>query len=390
MNRVALLGATGSVGGAALEVMRRHPERFRPSVLTAHRNAEALDRLARELDPDFVVLASEPDAAFEPRWEGEWRIGEAEVARAAGFEGADTVINALVGVAGLESTLEALRAGKRLALANKESLVAGGDLVLEAWRAGGGEMIPVDSEHSAVHQCLAGADASTVRRIILTASGGPFRERPVETFEAIRPADALDHPTWSMGSKITVDSATLANKALEVIEGHYLFGVPYDRLDVVVHPSSIVHSMVEFRDGSTVAQLGFPTMEVPILYALAYPERIEDGASPFDPVEASPLVFEPIRREAFPLFELGIEAGVAGGALPVVYNAANEVAVAAFLAGRLEFVRMADVVEATLTEFGADPLRSLEAVRRTDRAARRVAEQEIERRGARNLPAAGG
>ncbi|MGW8283491.1 MAG: 1-deoxy-D-xylulose-5-phosphate reductoisomerase, partial [Gemmatimonadota bacterium] len=230
-----------------------------------------------------------------PRWGGEWRVGAEQVAAAAGVE-AGIVVNALVGYAGLESTLVALNSGRRLALANKESLVAGGDLVLEAWRAGGGELIPVDSEHSAIHQCLAGRPADEVSRLILTASGGPFRSLPSDRFGSVQPEDALAHPTWNMGDKISIDSATLANKALEVIEAHLLFGIPYDRIEVVVHPPSIVHSFVEFRDGSTIAQMGHPSMEVPILYALSAPERLPNEFRPFDPVADGPLQFEPLRH----------------------------------------------------------------------------------------------
>jgi 1-deoxy-D-xylulose-5-phosphate reductoisomerase len=387
---VAVLGATGSIGQAALNVIRRHPERFRVAVLSAHRRAGELDELALEFNPDFVILSAEPPASFAPRWGGEWQAGSQKISEAAAAPGVDTVINALVGIAGLETTLEALRAGKRLALANKESLVAGGELVLEAWRAGGGELIPVDSEHSAVHQCLAGAGDATVSRLILTASGGPFRDWPLEDFEWIRPEDALAHPTWDMGAKISIDSATLANKALEVIEGHYLFGTPFERIDVVVHPSSVVHSMVEFHDGSTLAQLGYPTMEIPILYALGHPVRLLDRHTPFDPVAASPLVFENLRLDAFPMFRLGVEAGKAGGPLPVAFNAANEVVVDAFLHQRLGFTAMPKVVEHTLGHFGSDPLRGVDEVWAVDREARRIATESIGIRTGRNMPYVGG
>ena len=371
--RVAVLGATGSIGESALEVIRRHPDRFRVAALSAHRQAERLDRLALEFSPDFVVLTDTPDRGFRPEWRGEWRSGDSALMDAVADDGVDIVLNALVGIAGLGATLGALEAGKRLALANKESLVAGGELVLEANRRGGGELIPVDSEHSAIHQCLGGSDASDVARLILTASGGPFRERSPEDFDAIRPEDALAHPTWDMGAKITIDSATLANKALEVIEAHHLFGVPFDRIEVVVHPTSIVHSMVELRDGSVLAQLGFPTMEIPIAHALTWPECVAEHRVGFDPVRASPLVFEPLRHEAFPMFGIGVEAGRQGGELPVAYNAANEVAVAAFLDGKLRFSDLPRVVEAVLGVFSATPLPDVESVWRIDRAAREAA-----------------
>jgi 1-deoxy-D-xylulose-5-phosphate reductoisomerase len=377
---VTLLGATGSIGRSTLRVVARHPDRFRIVALTAARRAESLDALALDVDPDFVVLARGQSTEFEPRWTGEWRYGPEHLAAAAAGVESGIVVNALVGYAGLESTLAALRSGRRLALANKESLVAGGELVLEAWRAGGGELVPVDSEHSAIHQCLVGRPTEEVSRLILTASGGPFRSLPADRFASIKPEDALAHPTWSMGDKITVDSATLANKALEVIEAHLLLGVPYDRIDVVVHPPSIVHSFVEFRDGSTIAQMGHPSMEVPILYALAAPERLPNEFRSFDPIADGPLEFEPVREAEFPMFRLGVAAGRAGGTQPAAYNAANEIAVRAFLDHELSFPGIAAVVETVLTEMEPRPVRSLEDVEAVDLEARARA-----REAARNL-----
>ncbi len=375
---MVVLGATGSIGRSTLNVIRRHADCFRVVGLTANNNAIELDRLASEFEPEFVALAGEPSSATTG-WAGEWRFGSDHVATAAAAPGADIVVNGLVGIAGLEATLEALRAGKRLALANKESLVAGGDLVLEAWRGGGGELIPVDSEHSAIFQCLAGRPAEEVYRMTLTASGGPFRTTPAAGFSAIRPSDALAHPTWNMGDKITIDSATLANKALEVIEAHYLFGVDYDRIEVVVHPDSVVHCLLEFRDGSTLAQLGVPTMEVPVCYALFHPERPADLFERFDPVAASPLVFERIRDDDFPMFRLGVDAGRAGGSYPAAYNAANEAAVRAFLEGRIDFPAIARVVEEALAVASAAPVPTLSDVWRIDAAARQRAEESIAR-----------
>ena len=377
MKRVAVLGATGSVGAGALEVIRRHPDRFRVTVLTAHRNREALDALALEWDPEFVVLGTPPPIGFTPRWSGEWRVGPDALEDAACSPRADLVLNALVGFAGLGPTLAALGAGKRLALANKESLVAGGDLVLRALSEGGGELLPVDSEHSAVHQCLAGRPAAEIARITLTASGGPFRTWPAERLAAVRPADALKHPTWAMGSKITIDSATLANKALEVIEAHTLFGIPYEHIDVVVHPTSIVHSVVEFRDGSSLAQLGRPSMEIPILWALGYPEHLDDArVEPgFDPIRDGPLEFEPVREDVFPLFRAGVAAGEAGGEFPVAFNAANEVAVERFLAGQVGFEELSGVVLRTLEGFSSRAIESVEDVRRIDARARGIARE---------------
>jgi len=367
---VTLLGATGSIGRSTLRVVARHPDRFRIVALTAARRAEFLDELARDVEPEFVVLAHGRPGEFDPEWTGEWRYGpDALAAAAAGVE-SGIVVNALVGFAGLKSTLSALQSGRRLALANKESLVAGGELVLEAWRSGGGELVPVDSEHSAIHQCLVGRPTEEVSKLVLTASGGPFRSLPADQFQSIRPEDALAHPTWSMGDKITVDSATLANKALEVIEAHLLFGVPYDRIDVVVHPPSIVHSFVEFRDGSTIAQMGHPSMEIPILYALAAPERLPNEFRSFDPIADGPLEFEPVREIEFPMFGLGVAAGRAGGTQPAVYNAANEVAVRAFLDHELSFVGIAAVVETVLTEMDPRPVSSLSDVEAADSEAR--------------------
>ena len=359
MRGVAVLGSTGSIGASTLNVLRRHPDRFRLVALTAGSNAALLGQQISEWQPRFAGLVS-----------GE---GPACLLEAATHPEADIVVNAVVGFAGLAATLAALRAGKRVALANKESLVVAGELVRAAADAGGGELVPVDSEHSAVLQCLAGREAS-LRRLILTASGGPFREWPEERLQEASVAEALRHPTWRMGSKISVDSATLANKAMEVIEAHHLFGLPFDRVDVVVHPQSIVHALVELADGSVLAQLGFPSMEQPILYALSHPERIEDTSSRrFDPVAAGALTFEPLRREVFRAFEAGIEAGARGGTAPAVFNAANEVAVEAFLGGRIRFGRIAAVIEETLERQETEPAGSLEAVQQADRAARAVA-----------------
>jgi 1-deoxy-D-xylulose-5-phosphate reductoisomerase len=367
---VTLLGATGSIGRSTLRVVSRHSDRFHIVALTAASKAEALDALACEMDPEFVVLARGQPSEYTPRWTGEWKYGPDQLAAAAAGTESGIVVNALVGYAGLQSTLRALQSGRRLALANKESLVAGGELVLEAWRSGGGDLVPVDSEHSAIHQCLVGRPAEEVSKLVLTASGGPFRALPADQFASIRPEDALAHPTWSMGDKITVDSATLANKALEVIEAHLLFGVPYDRIDVVVHPPSIVHSFVEFRDGSTIAQMGHPSMEIPILYALAAPERLPNEFRSFDPIADGPLEFESVREAAFPMFGLGVAAGRAGGTQPAVYNAANEVAVRAFLDHELSFPGIPAVVETVMTDMAPRPVRSLADLEAADLEAR--------------------
>lgn len=376
---VSILGATGSIGTSAFAVLDRHPERFRAVALTAHRSARGLAELADRYRPELAVLAGDGMDRVSGGGSGtRWESGREALIEAATHPDAEIVLNALVGAAGLEPTLAALRAGKRVALANKESLVCGGSLVLEAAREGGGELIPVDSEHSAIFQCLAGCSGVEARRLVLTASGGPFRSFAPERLAEVSPADALRHPTWDMGAKITIDSATLANKALEVIEAHFLFGVPYDRIEAVVHPQSIIHSMVEFVDGSVLAQLGFPTMEIPILHALSYPERLPYECRRFDPVAAGDLTFEPVREDCFPTFRLGVAAGRAGGTAPAVFNAANEVAVAAFLEGRLSFPGIASVIDEALSRWDGQNKLSLDAVLDADSRARDVTETFIQ------------
>jgi len=363
---VAILGSTGSIGTAALRVLERHSDRFRVSALTAFNNAPLLEEQSARYAPSFVGIVNNGAPAHR-----RWTTGPHCLVEAATRDDVDIVLNAVVGAAGLDATLAALEAGKRVALANKESLVMAGELAADAARRGGGEIIPVDSEHSAILQCLAGRPSSEVRRIVLTASGGPFRDWTRERLEQATVDDALCHPTWRMGRKITIDSATLANKALEVIEAHFLFGVPYDRIEVVVHPQSIVHSFVEFVDGSVLAQLGTPSMELPVLYALTHPDRVEDaGVRPYDPVASSPLTFERVREDDFPALRLGIEAGRRGGASPAIFNAANEEAVALFLDGHITFTDIPRTVEAALVELGSLAAGSRDALLAADDAAR--------------------
>ena len=350
----------------------RHPERFKVVGLAADRSIEALATLVAEHNPEVAVLAEgEALAAQADLPPTRWESGHAAVVALAEHPDVDVVVNAVVGSAGLESTLATLRAGKRLALANKESLVAGGPLVIEAAEEGGGEIVPIDSEHSAILQCLQGCDRGAIQRIVLTASGGPFRSVSLESLATVSPAQALQHPTWDMGAKITIDSATLANKALEVIEAHFLYGLTYDRIDAVVHPQSVVHSFVEFVDGSVLAQMGFPTMELPILYALTYPERLADTElRTFDPVQASPLTFDEIDLSRFRMFALGVEAGRAGGTLPAVYNAANETAVQLFLEERIGFLEMGEMVDAAMSRHSVSPIEHVSDVVEADRDAR--------------------
>ncbi len=363
MRGVAILGSTGSIGKSALKVLGRQREQFRVVALTARQNRAALERQSAEWRPGLVGLTSER--------------GPELLVEAASHPDVDIVLNAVVGSAGLDATLAALRAGKRVALANKETLVMAGDLIRAAADAGGGELIPVDSEHSAVFQCVSGRE-SDLQRLILTASGGPFRDWEPARIRAATVAEALNHPTWQMGSKVSVDSASLVNKALELIEAHHLFGLGYDALEAVVHPQSIVHAFAEFCDGSVLAQLSFPSMELPILYALTHPGRLPDeGTRRFDPVAAGPLTFEPIRGEDFRAFGIGVAAGRAGGTAPAVFNASNEEAVAAFLQGRIPFGRIAETIERVLEAHRTEPVRDLETVRAADGWARAHAREVL-------------
>jgi 1-deoxy-D-xylulose-5-phosphate reductoisomerase len=366
---VAVLGSTGSIGTSALKVLARQRERFRVVALTAFGQRDRLEAQVAAFRPAFVGLVSGAGS------DG-WRAGRASLVEAVTRPDVDIVLNGIVGAAGLEATLAALQAGKRVALANKETLVMAGELVTRTARECGGEIVPVDSEHSAVLQCVSGRRPAELHRLILTASGGPFHSWEAERVRHATVDEALNHPTWRMGRKISVDSATLANKALEVIEAHFLFGLPYDRIEAVVHPQSIIHAFVEFVDGSVLAQLGFPNMELPILYALTYPDRVpDDGVTRFDPVAAGSLTFEPVRTEVFPALALGMQAGRDGGSAPAAFNAANEVAVAAFLAGRAPFGRIAEVIAMVLQEQIVTDVSSVAAVLEADAWARRRAEE---------------
>jgi 1-deoxy-D-xylulose-5-phosphate reductoisomerase len=368
---VAVLGSTGSIGRSTLAVLDRHRDRFRVVALTAHSNAELLQAQANAFGPVYVGVVN----GAAQRGPGA-RHGPGCLVEAATHPDVAIVVNGIVGAAGLEATLAALRAGKRVALANKETLVMAGELVTAAARAGGGEIVPVDSEHSAVLQCLAGRSASEVSRLVLTASGGPFRTWEPERIARASVAEALQHPTWKMGRKITVDSATLVNKALEVIEAHFLFGLGLHQVDVVIHPQSVVHAFVELVDGSVLAQLGFPNMELPILYALTHPHRVADsGPRRFDALAAGALTFEPVAPERFPAYALGRAAGITGGTSPATFNAANETAVELFLAGTIRFGRIAEIIEHVMASAERFPATSLDAVLEADRAARRRAQE---------------
>ena len=350
MKRVALLGATGSIGRQALEIVDSHPEL---ELVAAASGSQPIDGLA-----PLTQVGGNPVELLE----------RAEP---------DVVLNAVVGFAGLSATIWALEHGVDLALANKESLVAAGELALAARERGGGRLLPVDSEHSAAFQCLEGRAAETVHTLVLTGSGGPFRGRTREELEDVTPEEALAHPTWRMGPKITVDSATLANKGLELIEAHFLFGLDYHRIEVVLQPTSIVHALVRFRDGASLAHLGYPDMRVPISFALTYPERTETPVAPLDFSTGLVLEFEPPDTETFPMLALARDAGERGGTYPCAFNAANEVAVRAFLEERLSFLGIADTVEETLAAVDGAPARDLEGLVEADAEARKLAEREI-------------
>ncbi len=379
--QILLLGSTGSIGQNTLNCVRRHPGRFAIAGLAALRSHSRIVEQAREFGARWVALGEEP-AAREARvllGSGTDVAGGAraatELAESADY---DIMVNALVGSVGLAPTLAALHRGKRVALANKESLVVGGGLIQSLLSAGSGSLVPIDSEHSAVLQCLSGEERGAVESIVLTASGGPFRELPLERFATITPADALKHPTWSMGHKITIDSATLVNKGFEIIEAHHLFGLDYDHLRVWIHPQSIIHSLVEFHDGAVMAQLGLPDMEIPIQYALEYPTRLPIRGRRLDLTEIGSLSFSQPDMQRFPCLRLCIEAGRAGGAATVVLNAANEVAVHEFLNGSVPFTAIPQILQDALAWNQATDVATLEAVLNTDTATRRYVRQHLE------------
>ncbi|CAN5254376.1 1-deoxy-D-xylulose-5-phosphate reductoisomerase [soil metagenome] len=355
LKRIALLGATGSVGRQALEIVDAHPD---IQIVALASGSQPLGKLAAQHGVEHVQVGGDLTEILD---------------RAA----PDLVLNAVVGFAGVGATLWALERGVALALANKESLVAAGDLALAAWKRGGGLLLPVDSEHSAIFQCLEGRSAKMVDSLILTASGGPFRNHSLADLESVTVEDALAHPTWSMGRKITIDSATLANKGLELIEAHYLFELPYERIDVVVHPTSIVHSLVRFRDGAALAHVGYPDMRVPLSYALTYPERRATSVPALDLTTPLSLEFEPPDPDRFPLLPLAREAGKRGGTYPCAFNAANEVAVAAFLDERIGFVEIAPLVEDALDRADGNAVSDLPELVAADAAARRLAEGRL-------------
>lgn len=382
MRKIALLGSTGSIGTQALDVAARHADRFQIIALTANTNAEKLFAQARQFHPRMCGLVREPESIPDDLKHIDWVFGPECLKAAATLPEADDVLVSVVGFAGLPAVMDALGAGKRVLLANKEALVAGGALVTEAARKAGKPLLPVDSEHSAIFQCLRARDTNAPSRILLTASGGPFRTWRAEEIENATVEQALHHPNWSMGRKITIDSASMMNKALEIIEARWLFDMPPEKIDVLIHPQSIVHSMIEFADGGVLAQLGVPDMRLPILYAMAFPDRLETGAKPLDLAQIGSLTFEAPDRAKFPGMFLAYDALRAGGAACAMLNAANEVAVGAFLSGRIPFGRIWQLNRDTLEAAGDQPADSVEAVFAADALARRVAEGILTRTGA--------
>ena len=374
--RISILGATGSVGTSTLDLIERHPDRFQVVALTAARNVAALADAARRTGAKLAVIDDPvllPE--LEQRLEGSHcraASGRDALAEAAAGE-AEWVMAAIVGCAGLEPVMAAIEAGRTVGLANKESLVTAGELMITAARRSGAIILPVDSEHNAIFQCLADNRPCDVARLVLTASGGPFRERSREQMAEMTPAQAVAHPNWSMGAKISVDSATMMNKGLELIEAHHLFGLPSDRIDILVHPQSVIHSMVQYVDGSVLAQLGSPDMRIPIAHALAYPERMETPAAKLDLARIGSLSFEAPDIDRFPALRVAREALEAGGAAPVVLNAANEEAVAAFLGGRIGFLDIVRIVEEAVAQTSAAAPRSIAEVIDIDQAARALA-----------------
>lgn len=403
--RIGIFGSTGSIGASTLDVLARHPERFSVDVLVAHSRVDPLFEQVKRFSPATVGLvdagrraALEERLASLPAAQRPAVVaGQAAVDELAGDPALDTVVAAVVGTAGLGSTWNALAAGKRVLLANKESLVAAGELMLDVARRAGATLLPIDSEHNAIFQCLpadqaavvgrAGlvSDSNEIERLVLTASGGPFRERPLADFADITPDQACAHPNWSMGRKISVDSATMMNKGLEVIEAARLFGVSADRIEVLVHPESVIHSMVRFVDGSVIAELGEPDMRTPIAHALAWPERIESGVAPLDFGALAGLHFESPDPERFPALRLAFEALAAGGGMPLVMNAANEVAVAAFLGRRIGFMDIPAALQAAMTHFAGNAAagapETIEAVLAADREVRAWAASWCDARG---------
>lgn len=375
MRKLAILGSTGSIGTQALQVAALHADRYQVTALVARSSYTLFFEQVRAFRPRLAGLVVRPDAIPDDLKQIEWVFGEEALTFAAEHADADDVLVSVVGIAGLSAVMKALQSGKRVLLANKEPLVAGGALVTEAARRAGKPLLPVDSEHSAIFQCLQGAQGNTPRRLLLTASGGPFRTWQKRDIYRATKAQALKHPNWSMGQKITIDSATMMNKALEVIEARWLFDMPAEKIDVLVHPQSVVHSMVEYEDGAVIAQMGTPDMRLPILYAMSWPERLATGGQALDWSQIGALTFEAPDTDKFPALNLAYAALKEGGTAAAVMNGANEAAVQAFLEDRICFGRIAQVVEETMQRISVVHSPSLEEVFEADQAARAAAQE---------------
>ena len=387
MKHISLLGSTGSIGKQTLEVVAANPDKLKVRALAAHRSDELLEQQIRQFEPDIAVLSDKDAAArLAARYHGKTKIlaGDEGLLAAATYDGADTVLASMVGYVGLRPTLAAIECGKNIALANKETLVAAGRLVMAAVRKHGVSLTPVDSEHSAIFQSLRGGAEKEVKRLIVTASGGPFRGKKRSELENVTLAQCLKHPNWSMGPKVTLDSSTLANKGLEVMEAHWLFDMPYDKIDVVVHPQSIVHSLVEFCDGSVIAQLGEPDMRLPIQYALSWPDRFDYSFEQLDLVKAASLTFEAPDLEAFPSLKIAVDCGKAGGTLPCAFNAANEEAVNAFLHDKIKYLDIPYITAAVTQAHDNVAEPQIEDIEQADAWARAEAQRVIE--GLQNRP----
>ena len=380
MKNITLLGSTGSIGRQTVEVALANPDKIKIKALVAHKSDELLEEQIKVLQPDLAVLSDKEAAArLAKRYHGKTELlaGDEGVLAAATYSGADTVLASMVGYAGLRPTLAAINCGKHIALANKETLVAAGSIVMQAVADKGVNLTPVDSEHSAIFQALRGGKASEVKRLIITASGGPFRGKKRSELENVTLAQCLNHPNWSMGKKVTLDSSTLANKGLEVMEAHWLFNMPYDKIAVVVHPESIVHSLVEFSDGSVIAQMGDPDMRLPIQYALSWPERYPYAFDQLDLVKYGSLTFEAPDLEAFPSLKIAIDCGKAGGTLPCAFNAANEEAVNAFLEGKIKYLDIPYITATVTQKHASVAAPTIEDIEAADAAARRAAQAVI-------------
>lgn len=390
MRHICVLGSTGSIGVNTLQVVRAHPDLFAIKALTAHRNVEVLAQQCIEFKPELAVVGSASaaqhlqDLLRAANIKTNVQYGSEALATASTLSSVDTVMAAIVGAAGLVPTIEAAKLGKRILLANKESLVMAGDIFMAAVAQSGAELLPIDSEHNAIYQCLPDANTSNggargqystlgVKEILLTASGGPFRNHSLDQLASVTPDQACAHPNWVMGRKISVDSATMMNKGLEVIEAHYLFGLPAEQIKVLIHPQSVIHSMVRYVDGSVIAQLGQPDMKTPIAYGLGWPNRIDGGVEELDFMKLGQLHFEEVDSQKFPSLKLAYQALSLGGLMPTVLNAANEVAVDAFLTQKIKFTQIADVVEKTLEQFSVSAADQLDAILAIDQESRTIA-----------------